>query len=60
MDYYNTDDIQLIIGCKKSFAYELIRTLNRSLLTEYPKAKTIKGKIPKWYFEEKMVNKRCD
>ncbi len=60
MDYYGAKDIQSIIGCKKSYAYDLIRKLQHSLLKEYPKAKTIKGKIPKWYFEELMVNKRCD
>lgn len=58
MDYYGAIDIQEIIGCKKSYAYELIRKLQGSFKKDYPDTIIIQGRIPIWYFEEKMLNKK--
>lgn len=57
-DYYNANDIQTITECSKSFAYQIIRKLRKSFEKKYPDAITIQGKIPRWYFEEIMMNKR--
>lgn len=57
-DYYNASDIQKIIGTSKSLAYEIIRKLKESFEKKYPDAIPIQGKIPIWYFEEIMMNKR--
>lgn len=58
MDYYNVSDVLEMIGCSRSTGYELIVKLNETLKREYPGTITITGKVPKWYFEEKMKNKR--
>ena len=42
-DYYNAKDVQQVTGASKSLAYEIIK---------------LQGKIPKWYFEEIMMNKK--
>lgn len=60
LDYYGAKDIQEITGCKKTFAYELIRKLQNSFKKEYPNVITIQGRIPKWYFEKIMINKKGD
>lgn len=57
-DYYNASDIQKITGTSKSLAYEIIRKLKESFEKKYPDAIPIQGKIPIWYFEEIMMNKR--
>ena len=57
-DYYNAKDIETITGCKKSMAYTIIRKLKEKFTNDYPEAIQIQGKIPIWYFEEKMMNKK--
>jgi len=59
-EYYNAKDIQKITECSQSMAYDIIRKLRQLFSKEYPEAITIQGKIPIWYFEEKMKCKRCD
>lgn len=56
--YYNYKDVIEITGCSQSLAYSIIRQLRESFKKKYPEAITIQGKIPKWYFEEKMMNKK--
>ncbi len=58
MDYYTIVEILEMVGCSRSKGYELITKLNENLKREYPGTITITGKVPKWYFEEKMMNKR--
>lgn len=57
-NYYNAKDIQTITGCSKSLAYEIIRKLKDSFEKRYPESIPIQGKIPIWYFEEIMMNKK--
>lgn len=57
-DYYNVKDVQQITCASLSLSYEIIRKLKDMFEKEYPEAITIQGKIPKWYFEEKMMNKK--
>ena len=57
-NYYNAKDIQAITGCSKSLAYEIIRKLKDSFEKRYPESIPIQGKIPIWYFEEIMMNKK--
>lgn len=59
-DYYNVKDIQQITECSQSMAYSIIQQLRERFSKEYPEAITIQGKIPIWYFEEKMMNKRSE
>lgn len=56
-DYYNAKDIEKIIECSKSMAYEILRKLRERFEEEYPDSITIQGKIPIWYFEKIMMNK---
>lgn len=56
-DYYSVKEIRKITGASQSFCYTVIRKLRESFANEYPEAITIQGRIPKWYFEEKMMNK---
>lgn len=57
-DYYDAKDVQTITGASKSLAYEIIRKLKESFENKYPDAIPIQGRIPKWYFEETMMNKK--
>lgn len=57
-DYYNAKDVQQIIGCSQALAYQIIRKLKARFEKEYPDSIPILGRIPKWYFQEKMANKK--
>ena len=57
-DYYTVKDIQKITGASQSLSYEIIRKLKDKFEKAYPEAITIQGKIPKWFFEEKKMNKK--
>ena len=57
-DYYNAKDIQAITGASQSLSYEIIRKLRKSFEKKYPDAISIQGKIPIWYFEDIMMNKK--
>lgn len=57
-NYYNAKDVQAITGCSKSLAYEIIAKLRKKFSDEYPDVITIQGKIPIWYFEKNMMNKK--
>ncbi len=59
-DYYGVKDVQAVTGASKSLAYEIIRKLKESFEKKYPEAIQIQGKIPIWYFEEIMMNKKKD
>lgn len=47
-----------ITGSSQALAYEIIRKLRDSFSKKYPEAITIQGKIPRWFFEEMMMNKK--
>lgn len=57
-DYYNAKDVQEITGGSQNNAYEIIRKLRESFKRKFPEAIDIQGKIPIWYFEEIMKNKK--
>lgn len=57
-EFYNVKDVQKITECSRALAYEIIRKLRADFEREYPEAITIQGKIPIWYFEDRMVLKR--
>lgn len=60
MDYYTAKDIQQITGVSKSLAYEIIQKLQSTFVKKFPDTIKIQGKIPIWYFEDTMMNKRKD
>ena len=57
-DYYNAKDVQQITGASKSLAYEIIKKLQYKFAKKYPESIMIQGKIPRWFFEETMMNKK--
>lgn len=57
MDYYTVKDIMERTGCSRSYCYEILVKLRELFEKEYPNTITIRGKIPKWYFEKKMIGK---
>lgn len=57
-DYYNVKDIQKVTGVSQTLAYEIIRKLRDSFQKKYPEAISIQGRIPIWYFEDVMMNKK--
>ena len=57
-DYYNAKDVMNITGSSQSLAYGIIRRLKASFEKKYPEAITIQGRIPRWFFEEMMMNKK--
>lgn len=57
-DYYNVEDIKKITGASQSWCYETIRILREKFLDKYHDAIVPQGKIPIWFFEETMMNKK--
>ena len=57
MEYYDSKEIIKITGLGKSASYKLIEELNTRLKREYPGTIIIRAKIPKWYFEKKVLFK---
>ena len=57
-EFYNVKDVQEITGCSEALAYKIIKQMREDFEREYPEAITIQGKIPIWYFEDRMVLKR--
>jgi len=57
-EFYNVKDVREITGCSEALAYKIIKQLREDFEREYPEAITIQGKIPIWYFEDRMVLKR--
>ena len=57
-DYYDVKDIKQITGASQSWCYELIRKLRDKFSKKYPDSITPQGKIPIWFFEETMMNKK--
>lgn len=57
-EFYNAQDVQEITGCSEALAYKIIKQMREDFEREYPEAITIQGKIPIWYFEDRMVLKR--
>lgn len=57
MEFYDSKEIIKITGLGKSASYKLIEELNTRLKREYPGTVIIKAKVPKWYFEKKLLNK---
>lgn len=50
--YYKVTDVMTLLECSSSFAYKIIRQLNEELKAEgYI---TVRGKVPKGYFEKKL------
>ncbi len=53
-EYYSGKDVQKITGASMSLSYQIIRKLKESFEKEFPDSIPIKGRIPVWYFNEKM------
>lgn len=58
MDYYNVQDVMEITGVGQNKSYEIIRELNKTFKSKFPNSVSIQGKIPKWYFDECMGQKK--
>lgn len=57
MEFYDSKEIIKLTGLGKSASYKLIEELNIRLKREYPGTIIIKAKVPKWYFEKKVLIK---
>lgn len=57
MEFYGPKEIIKLTGLGKASSYKLIEELNTKLKREYPGTIIIKAKIPKWYFEKKVLIK---
>lgn len=55
MNYYNAREIIKMTGLGKSAVYKLINDLNTKLKREFPGTLIVRGKVPKWYFEKKLM-----
>lgn len=60
MEYYNVTQVMEITGVKKNKAYEIIRELNKTFKRKFPDSISIQGKIPKWFFDECMAQKKTE
>jgi predicted DNA-binding transcriptional regulator AlpA len=57
MEFYDSKEIIKLTGLGKSASYKLIEELNTRLKREYPGTIIIGAKVPKWYFEKKILIK---
>ena len=57
-EYYNAKDVMQITGASQALAYRIIKKLREQFEREFEDAITLQGKIPIWYFEEKMLCKK--
>ena len=57
-EYYNAKDVMQITGASQALAYRIIKKLREQFEREFKGAITLQGKIPIWYFEEKMLCKK--
>lgn len=55
MKFYNKQDVQDITGLGNTASYDLIKKLNKLLVKEYPGTITLEAKVPKWYFDLKIM-----
>ncbi len=55
---YGAKEIEILTGFKTTSAYELIKELQKMFKEENPNALIFKNKIPKSYFEEKVLGKK--
>lgn len=50
--YYKAKDVMAMLECSETYAYKIISQLNEELKAEgYI---TVRGKVPKGYFEKKL------
>lgn len=54
---YNKEDISNILNCSISKAYNILKKLQEMLKQEQPEILIIRGRIPKSYFEKKVLGK---
>lgn len=52
---YSKKEISDILRCSESKAYTILRKLQEELKKEKPEIIIIKGRIPKKYFEKKIL-----
>lgn len=57
MEFYDSKEIIKLTGLGKTASYKLIEELNTRLKKEYPGTIIIGAKVPKWYFEKKILIK---
>ena len=57
-EFYGADDIATIMGISKSKAYDIIKILIKDYKKEFPNCITIQARIPKWFFEERVIGKK--
>ncbi len=57
MEFYDSKEIIKLTGLGKAASYKLIEELNTRLKREYPGTIIIGAKVPKWYFEKKILIK---
>lgn len=55
--FYSPKEIEEITGYKYGKCCDLIRNLNKKLAKEYPGTITLRGRVPAWYFEKKVMLK---
>ncbi len=60
MEYYNVTQVMEITGVKENKAYQIIRELNKTFKRRFPDSISIQGKIPKWFFNECMGQKKTE
>lgn len=60
MEYYNVTQVMEITGVKENKAYQIIRELNKTFKRKFPDSISIQGKIPKWFFDECMGQKKTE
>lgn len=52
--FYTSKDVADLLQVSQSKAYQIIRDLLEEFKREFPDKYVVRGRIPKWYLENKM------
>lgn len=52
--FYTSKDVADLLKVSQSKAYQIIRDLLEDFKKEFPDKYVVRGRIPKWYLENKM------
>ena len=58
-ELYDAKDIQKITGLGITSCYEIINKLQESFIQDYPNCLVLKKKIPRTYFDKKILAKEA-
>lgn len=54
-ELYTIEDVMKLTGYKRTKSADIIVKLKEQIIIDYPGTMTVGARIPKWYFNEKIL-----